>query len=475
MPPKKYSVWSGRFSKATSPTMQNFNRSFHFDWRLYRVDIRCSSEYARALQRARIITDRECQRIIKGLKSIEKEFDKRAFPESKDDEDIHMAIERRLVELIGEAGKKLASGRSRNDQVATDERLYIRETIDGIVSLIMHLQSILIHRANEEQHTVLPGYTHLQQAQPVLLAHYLLSFFFALERDKRRLVDCRRRMNHLPLGAGAFAGNPYSIDQIWLSKELGFDRVEYNSIDAVSDRDALAELLSACSIIMIHLSRYAEDFILWSTREFGFIELDDAYSTGSSLMPQKKNPDSLELIRGKSGRVIGDQMGLLTTLKGIPLTYAKDLQEDKEPLFDAIDTVMDSLNIFSEIIETTSFKREKMRASIDSTVMATDLADYLVQKGMPFRTSHHVIGALVLEAKEKKMALQNMTLSQFKKHSDLFEKDVYETFDPMRSVNKRKGIGGTALESVRRQLNQAKNILRKSLASKNPTHGSTRK
>ena len=462
MSENKYSVWSGRFRKEISPAMHSFNRSFDFDRRLYRADIRCSQAYAKALHRAGVISLNDDRRIQKGLKIIEKEFEENRFAALPGDEDIHMAVERRLVELIGSPGQKLASGRSRNDQVATDERLYLRETIETVSMMIVRLQVTLINRAAAEQKTVLPGYTHMQQAQPVLLAHYLLSFFFALERDKNRFADCRNRLNFLPLGAGAFAGNPFCVDQAWLAGELGFDGVENNSIDAVSDRDAIAEFLNACTILSVHLSRYAEDFIIWSTREFAFIEMDDAYTTGSSLMPQKKNPDALELIRGKTGRVLGHYAGFITTMKGLPLTYAMDLQEDKEPLFDAVDTIQACLNIFAEMMETVSFNRETMRDKIDPSILATDLADYLVKKGTPFRESHHIIGSLIREAADRKESLDRLPLSQFKKYSDLFENDVFGVFNPRTSTDRRKGIGGTAGSSVRTQLRQARQIVKRS-------------
>lgn len=471
MPPKKYSVWSGRFTSETSPAMESFNRSFAFDQRLYHADIQCSIAYAKVLQRAGVLSQRECQQICKGLKIIEGEFDRGAFPVSPHDEDIHMAIERRLVELIGAPGLKLASGRSRNDQVVTDERYFLRETIDTVVSLIAHFQEVLVQKAEKEQTTLLPGYTHLQQAQPILLAHYLLSFFFALERDKNRFLDCRKRVNVMPLGSGAFAGNPYPIDQVWLAKELNFDEVTSNSIDAVSDRDALVEFIGASSILMTHLSRYAEDFIIWSTKEFGFLELDDAFTTGSSLMPQKKNPDALELIRGKAGRVFGHLSGILAAIKGVPLTYSKDLQEDKEPLFDTIDTITACLHIFTEVLRTMVFHQETMRAKIDPATMATDLADYLVQKGMPFRSSHHVIGELVRTAQEKKIPIDQLPLSEFKKQSDLFEKDVYSVFNPLTTVNKRKGYGGTAQVSIKRQLAHARFLLSKIISKERKKFG----
>jgi argininosuccinate lyase len=457
--PKK--PWSGRFKKEADRLMERFNASIGFDRKLYRADIRGSIAQARALCRAGILSKAECDRIIKGLGQVEAEIAAGKLPLTDDLEDIHMAVEQRLTEIVGPAGGKLHTGRSRNDQVALDERLYLRDAVDRIVHLIEQVQAVLLARAEDHLEVLMPGYTHLQQAQPILFSHYAMSLFYALERDKGRFCDCRRRADRMPLGSGALAGTAFPIDRQALCKDLGFAGLTENSIDAVSDRDYILEFLAAAAILMAHLSRYCEDLILWSSSEFGFVEVDDAFATGSSMMPQKKNPDALELIRGKTGRIYGNLVALLTVMKGIPMTYAKDMQEDKEPLFDTAETLEMALPIFARIWATLQLLEDRMRSAIRAATLATDLADYLVKKGVPFRECHHIVGGLVREAIAREKDLRDMPFEAFRERSALFDRDVYDILTPERSVALRNVPGGTSPRSVRAQIVKGKRLLRK--------------
>ncbi|HLG21442.1 MAG TPA: argininosuccinate lyase, partial [Candidatus Manganitrophaceae bacterium] len=407
-PAPVFRAWEGRFTEGTDPAVERFTSSFSFDRRLYQYDIVGSVAHTEALSRAGLLTEKEKEKIIQGLKEIEAEIAKEMSQEKgpaadSKDEDIHMHIERRLVEKIGDAGGKLHTGRSRNDQIALDLRLYLREETRHLIDQIRSLQKGLVARAEAHLETVLPGYTHLQRAQPISLAHYLLAYYEMLERDRTRLLDSLKRLDRSPLGAGALAGNSFSLDRSAVARALGFSDVTANSLDTVSDRDFVAEFLSAAAILMAHLSRWAEDWILWASSEFGFMDLPDRFCTGSSMMPQKKNPDVLELIRGKTGRVYGALMTLLVLLKGLPLSYNRDLQEDKEPLFDAVETVRNVLRLMTDLVLQARFNKEKMEeAAGEGFLLATDLADYLVTKGLPFRRAHQVVGKMVRRGLEER-------------------------------------------------------------------------
>ena len=454
-------LWGGRFDKPPDELFARFNNSFYFDWRMYDADIRGSLAYAQALQRAQLLTAKEADAIARGLEQVRAEFARGEFVSHSNDEDIHTAVERRLFELIGDPAHKLHTGRSRNDQVATDARLFVMDAIDRVQAAICNVQSAICAQAEAHLDVLMPGYTHVRRAQPVLFAHYLLSFFWMLERDRARFVDAKKRANVLPLGSGALAGNPFAIDRAFLAHALGFERVSENSLDAVSDRDFIVEFLSAASLLQIHLSRLAEDLIYFSAPEFGFIALDDAYTTGSSLMPQKKNPDALELVRGKTGRIIGDLNTLLVVLKGTPSTYDKDFQEDKEPLFDALDTLDMTLPVVAGVIQTMRVDANKMRTALDESMLATDLAEYLVRRGVPFRQAHHMVGALVKLSETRGVKLSALTLDDFRSASDKFGADVYAVFDFDASVNSRAVPGGTSPNAVREQIARAKQLLSK--------------
>jgi argininosuccinate lyase len=389
---------------------------------------------------------------------VRKEFSSGQFTFAPSDEDIHTAVERRLGELIGDAAGKLHTGRSRNDQVATDFRLWMLQAIPDLNAAFNNLQSALVEQAEAAGETIMPGYTHLQRAQPILLAHWWLSHYWSLQRDVERLNDLTKRVSVLPLGSGALAGVPFEIDRVALAKTLGFADVSQNSLDAVSDRDFAAEYLFCATMTGVHLSKLAEQIVLYTSAEFGFLELSDAFSTGSSLMPQKKNPDVFELARGKAGTLLGLLTGLLATLKGLPSTYDKDLQEDKAPIFQATDTLLAILPVLAGALRTITVKAEKMRSAIDPTMMATDLADYLVNKGVPFREAHAMAGKAVRAAGEEKVSLEAMSLEAYQAISPVFEADVYQVFDPMKSVEKRNAIGGTSLQSVKKQIKKIKGV-----------------
>lgn len=456
--PPKTKPWGGRFSGATAELMERFNASISFDRKLLAVDVAGSQVYARALARAGLLTEAEAETIHDGLQAVCDELsEERDLPASL--EDIHMAVETRLIERIGPLGGKLHTGRSRNDQVNLDVRLYVRAAVEATVGRVRHLQQVLVNSAQRHADTIMPGYTHLQQAQPILFSHYALSLFWALQRDAGRLVDAASRADAMPLGSGALAGSAFPLDRSFMARELGFSTITSNSLDAVSDRDFLLECLSALSILLTHLSRYCEDLILWSSAEFGFVELDDAYSTGSSMMPQKKNPDSLELVRGKTGRVYGGLITLLTAMKGLGLTYGKDLQEDKEPLFDAFETADDCLDVFASAWDTMTVHSQRMEQAIDAGTLATELADFLVERGVPFRDGHHVVGAVVRAAAEAGVPLTELTLEQLQVHHEAFDDEALARLNPRASLQRRNLPGGTGPESVAAQLEQAQALL----------------
>jgi argininosuccinate lyase len=449
-------MWGSRFEKPPDDLFAQYNDSFGFDWRLYEADIRGSRAYSEALARAEIISEDESAEIRRGLEKVQEEFERGLFEVKPSDEDIHTAVERRLFELIGEPALKLHTGRSRNDQVATDTRLFVRDAITRVDQLTRQLQSTIVKQAEAQFGVLMPGYTHLRRAQPVLTSHYLLSFFWMLQRDRERFAQTKERANVLPLGAGALAGSAFAIDRQRLAQELGFERPSENSMDAVSDRDFIAEFLFDAALVQVHLSRFAEDLILFSSAEFGFVRLDDAYATGSSLMPQKKNPDALELARGKTGRLIGYLTAMLVTLKGLPSTYDKDLQEDKEPLFDAVDTLEMTLPVLAGVVSTLEFNREKMRSALDDGMLATDLADYLVRRGETFREAHRAVGDLVKRAEARGVSLTALKPADFQEVCDRFGPDAVQILDFERSIQQREIAGGTGLNAVRDQIEAAK-------------------
>ena len=450
------SLWGGRFSEPSDEDLRRLNDSIGFDRALYAEDIAGSIAYARALVGAGILSQAEAQTIIGGLQQIRDEFDNDAFELQPGDEDIHTAVERRLIELVGAVGGKLHTGRSRNDQVATDFRLWSMSAVDRLAGDLRQLQTALVEMAEQHIDCVMPGYTHMQPAQPITAAHWLLSYFWMLERDIDRLASARERMAVCPLGAGALAGTPLSIDRHALAKSLGFERASENSLDAVSDRDFVADLLYACALCAAHLSRLAEDILIYSNPAFAFIGLDDRYSTGSSLMPQKRNADPMELMRGKAGRLIGNLSGFLSTLKGLPSGYNKDLQEDKEALFDSLDALARLLPVMSATIRSLQINADAMAAALTEDLLATDLADYLVRKGLPFRQAHHAVGAVVRRAAELSMDLSALPLAELQAINPLFVADVAAVFDFEQSVAQRRNYGGTAPEAVKIQIGEAK-------------------
>jgi len=456
-------LWGGRFNGKLDQDAFALNQSLSFDRRLWKQDIGGSIAWASALAKAGVLKEDESARIISGLEAVGAEFENGSFAFAESDEDIHTAVERRLGELIGPLAGKLHTGRSRNDQVATDFRLWVLDVLPELDVAVRGLGSVLVALAEEHGHTLIPGYTHLQRAQPITLAHWFLSHFWALERDRERLADLRDRVAVLPLGSAALAGTAFPVDRQALADALGFDAPAPNSLDAVSDRDFVAETLFCAAMTGVHLSRLAENVILFSTAEFGFFELSDAFSTGSSLMPQKKNPDMFELARGKAGTLIGLLTGLMSTLKGLPSTYDKDLQEDKLPVFQAVDTLLAILPVLAGALETMSVNEERMCAGIDSSMLATDLADYLVRKGVPFREAHGITGRAVRAAAEKGLELDALSLEDWKELGP-FEADVAAVFDPMRSVESRNVIGGTAPEAVEAQLRAAKESLKSGIS-----------
>ncbi len=453
------SLWGGRFSEPSADDLKRLNDSIGFDIRLYREDIEGSMVYAQAIADAGVIAQEEAQTIIAGLRQVKREFDAGAFSIQPGDEDIHTAVERRLTEMIGEAAGKLHTGRSRNDQVATDFRLWSMRAADRLADELRRLQMALIQTAEAHIDTLLPGYTHMQPAQPITAAHWLMSFFWMLERDLDRLRAARKRMAVSPLGSGALAGNPFGVDRQKIALELGFDSCSQNSLDAVSDRDFAADLLYMIALCATHLSRLAEDALIYSNPQFAYVALADRYSTGSSLMPQKRNADPMELMRGKTGRVIGNLTGFLTTLKGLPSGYNKDLQEDKETLFDSVDAMRQLLPVMTAIIGALQINADKMRAALDEEMLATDMADYLVRKGLPFRQAHHVVGEVVRLAAELELELSEVPLDRLRRISAYFAEDVKQVFDFSQSVSQRRVQGGAAPSAVRQQIELAKSRL----------------
>ncbi len=448
-------LWGGRFAGRTAGSVEAFTASIDVDARLYRHDIAGSIAHARMLARQRIISSREARRIVRGLSSIQKEIEEGKFRFSAADEDIHMNIERRLIGRVGRVGEKLHTARSRNDQVVLDMRLYLRDELKSVLQAVENLKRELARLAKRYLKVIMPGYTHLQRAQPVLFSHHLLAHVEMLERDHERMSGCLERVNVLPLGSGALAGTTLPIDRRYVARLLGFPRISRNSIDAVSDRDFVLEFLSASAILFVHLSRLAEEMVLWSSAEFGFIELPDRYCTGSSMMPQKKNPDVPELVRGKAGRIFGHLQALLTVMKGLPLAYNRDLQEDKLPLFDTVDTVKASLEVMRELVGEIKVKKERMMAAAQNGLMnATDLADYLVGRGMPFRSAHALVGKIVRACLERGCRIEELPLKELKRFSPRIERDVYIYLTPQAAVDRRRSVGGTASANVRRRLKE---------------------
>ena len=453
-------MWAGRTDGATEQIADDFNSSIRFDSRMYKQDITGSMTHAAMLAAQGIISQNDADTLIAGLEGILQDINSGKLAIDMTCEDIHMFVEQVLTERLGDVGKKLHTARSRNDQVALDIRLYLREEIDTIVSLTKELVCAVVDKAEEYKSAIMPGYTHLQRAQPITFGHHLMAYAMMLLRDVDRLGDCRKRMNQSPIGCCALAGTTYNTDRYFEAEKLGFDGICMNSLDGVSDRDFCAELMSAISILMMHLSRFSEEIILWSSWEFKFVELSDAYTTGSSIMPQKKNPDMAELVRGKTGRVYGDLMALLTTLKGLPLAYNKDMQEDKESIFDAVDTVKMCLQVFSGMVATMTANCDNMkRAAQKGFINATDLADYLVKKGMPFRSAYKISGTLVAQCIRENKVLEELTLDEYKTYSDLFDNDLYEAIDLMVCVEKRISEGGTSVASVEKQIAYVKGVL----------------
>ncbi len=453
-------LWGGRFTGAADPSFAKFNQSFAFDRRLFEVDVHASIAHCNKLRGAGVLTIEEAEQIVAGLQAILDESTSRADYFDEPAEDVHSFVEARLVEMIGEPGRKLHTGRSRNDQVATDLRLWLREAIDQLSLHAKQTQEAILDLAEKEKETILPGYTHLQRAQPILFAHWCLAYFEMLARDRERLAEVRKRVNVLPLGSAAIAGTSFPIDREAVAAELGFDAVSRNSIDAVSDRDFCVEFAGACSLIMVHLSRLAEEIILYATSEFGFFELSDAVTTGSSLMPQKKNPDSMELVRGKAGRVFGDLTALLTTLKGLPLAYNKDMQEDKEAVFDAFDSTAGSLKVTTIVLKNLSLNRERMRAAATKGMLnATELADYLVRKGVAFREAHETVGKAVMKAIQKGSELSELSLEDLQSFSGKIESDVFECLALEQTLATKSQVGGTAPARVAEALTNARRLL----------------
>ena len=453
-------LWGGRFTKETNKLVENFNESLSFDHRFYKQDIRGSIAHVKMLAKQNILTDNEKDRIIEGLNSIEADIDSGKLKFDDGSEDIHSFVEAHLIERIGDTGKKLHTGRSRNDQVALDMKLYVRDEIDELKDLLYELLSEVLNIMEENKSTYMPGFTHLQKAQPTTLAHHFGAYFEMFIRDYDRLVSTRKRMNLSPLGSGAFAGTTYDLDRDYVASILDFDTATRNSMDSVSDRDYLLELLSDLAIISMHLSRLSEEIIIWNTDEYRFVEMDDTYSTGSSIMPQKKNPDIAELIRGKSGRVYGSLISLLTTMKGLPLAYNKDMQEDKEMSFDAIDTVKSLIKLMSGMLSSMKFNHERMAKSArGGFTNATDAADYLVKKNVAFRDAHEIVGRLVLYGIENNKALDDFTLEEFKNISEVFDNDIYDAISLKTCVEKRNTKGAPGLKAINDEIEASRKLL----------------
>ncbi len=452
-------VWGGRFREGLDPIAERFNASISFDFRLYPYDIKGTVAHCKILEKAGIIKKDEAKKIIEALGKIGEEI-RSGKIKAEGYEDIHTLVEKKLIEKLGEIGEKIHTGRSRNDQVSLDMRLFVKDAIRDVISKIKKLQLSLIDLAEKNIDIIIPGYTHLQRAQPVLLSHHLMAYYEMLKRDKERFRQSFRRTDVMPLGSGAIAGTSFEFEREIALKELGFSEMSRNSIDAVSDRDFVIDFIYSASVLMLHLSRLSEEIILWSTKEFSFIDLPDSFSTGSSIMPQKKNPDIAELIRGKTARIYGNLMCMLTLMKALPLAYNKDMQEDKEPLFDTYDTVCDCLEVIARLVKGIRFNREKIKEEVKKGyITATDLAEYLVRKGIPFRKAHRIVGEIVLYAIEKGKQLDELSLDELKKFSSIIEDDVYEWLDPENSVRKKKIYGGTSPEYVKRSIEEAKKEL----------------
>ena len=450
-------VWGGRFQEDTDEMVDRFNASIRFDRRLYAQDILGSIAHCRALAKQKVFSEKEASRIIEALEDIKAAMDRGEYLSNESYEDIHTLVEKTLVDRVGSIGEKIHTGRSRNDQVSLDARLYVREALERVVTLIGDVQKALIELAEENMDVILPGYTHMQRAQPVLVAHHLLAYFEMLKRDRLRYKDTHGRVNVLTLGSAALAGTTFDLDRRMVAEELGFEALSENSMDAVSDRDFILDFLFASSVLMMHLSRLSEELVMWSTQEFGFVILSDAFCTGSSIMPQKKNPDVPELIRGKTGRVYGHLMGLLTTMKGLPLAYNKDMQEDKEALFDTVDTIEQCLMVLAGLLRGITFNGETMKKAVERGYLtATDLADYMVTKGETFRHAHDAVGRMVLFAIEREKELNRLTLDEMKQFSDKIDGDVYSWLDPAECVKRRNLLGGTGPQAVQKSLERAK-------------------
>lgn len=454
-------LWGGRFTEGVNELVNTFNSSISIDSRMYKEDIEGSLAHVKMLGKQGIIPLKDSKKIVEGLKEILIRIDNGTIQIDKDAEDIHSFIESILTYYIGDEGKKLHTGRSRNDQVTLDTKLYLKKYIKIIINEILKLHETLLEKTNENINTIMPGYTHMQKAQPITFAHHILAYCEMFKRDIGRLFDSYKRLDEMPLGSGALATSTYPIDREFVASELGFSKITLNSLDSVSDRDYAIETLSALSLIMMHLSRFSEEIILWCTGEFNFIELDDSYSTGSSIMPQKKNPDVAELVRGKTGRVYGDLMTLLTVMKGIPLAYNKDMQEDKEALFDGLDTALLSLQTFNGMIKTMKVKKANMKKSASGGFTnATDVADYLVKKGMAFRNAHEIVGKIVLHCIDKDIAIDDLSMEEFKNFSPIFEEDIYNAIDLLTCVEERSVIGGTSSLSVKMQIEVLKKFIK---------------
>ncbi|GLJ03407.1 MULTISPECIES: argininosuccinate lyase [Bacillus] len=453
-------LWGGRFQKTPEKWVDEFGASIHFDKQLVKEDLTGSLAHASMLNKCGILGDEEAAVIKDGLNTLMKKAEADELEFSVDYEDIHLNLEKMLIDEIGPLGGKLHTARSRNDQVATDMHLYLNNQVEHIIELISSFQTVLVEKAEQHVETIFPGYTHLQRAQPISFAHHMLAYFWMLERDKARFQDSLKRINVSPLGCGALAGTTFPIDREYTAEQLGFDHIYENSLDGVSDRDFILEFLSNSSLVMMHLSRFCEEIILWCSQEFKFIELDDTYATGSSMMPQKKNPDMAELIRGKTGRVYGNLMGLLTIMKGLPLTYNKDLQEDKEGMFDTVKTIAGSLQIFTGMIQTMTVNEDVMKkATKEDFSNATEVADYLAKKGMPFREAHEIVGKLVYTCIQKGIYLSDLPFETFTEASELFEQDIYTVLDPYVAVEKRTSAGGTGFKQIQLALEKAKACL----------------
>lgn len=454
-------LWGGRFTEGVNELVNTFNSSISIDSRMYKEDIEGSLAHVKMLGKQGIIPSEDSKKIVEGLKEILIRIDNGTIQIDKDAEDIHSFVESILTYYIGDEGKKLHTGRSRNDQVTLDTKLYLKKYIKIIINEILKLHETLLEKANENINTIMPGYTHMQKAQPITFAHHILAYCEMFKRDIGRLFDSYKRLDEMPLGSGALATSTHPIDREFVASELGFSKITLNSLDSVSDRDYAIETLSALSLIMMHLSRFSEEIILWCTGEFNFIELDDSYSTGSSIMPQKKNPDVAELVRGKTGRVYGDLMTLLTVMKGIPLAYNKDMQEDKEALFDGLDTALLSLQTFNGMIKTMKVKKANMKKSASGGFTnATDVADYLVKKGMAFRNAHEIVGKIVLHCIDKDIAIDDLSMEEFKNFSPIFEEDIYNAIDLLTCVEERSVIGGPSSLSVKMQIEVLKKFIK---------------